>query len=156
MVHHCHLLLLKITLPCDNRHNTQQCEIHYTFLLRSYMHTAPRQHCTVGSLDRRRSVRRWQEEIGDVGSGKGQGGKDKGEIKEEREPQGQKYLLIALFSFPADKPLDGSMCQCENVVRFQNQVTEKLEYLVRTNILERFCLSALSRDQLQKRAENVR
>ncbi|XP_075897101.1 matrilin-4-like isoform X2 [Nelusetta ayraudi] len=29
-----------------------------------------------------------------------------------------------------DKPLDESMCQCGNVVRFQNQVTEKLENLV--------------------------
>lgn len=57
------------------------------------------------------------------------------ERKELREPRRQKYLLIALFSFPADKPFDESMCQCENVVRFQNQVTEKMEMLVQNNIL---------------------
>lgn len=33
------------------------------------------------------------------------------------------------------------MCQCENVVKFQNQVTEKLNFLVQSNILlKRFSL----------------
>lgn len=41
----------------------------------------------------------------------------------------------SLFSFPADKPLDESMCQCENVVLFQNRVAEKLENLEQNNIL---------------------
>lgn len=62
---------------------------------------------------------------------KGQGWKR----SELREPRRQKYLLISLFSFPADKSFDESMCQCENVVRFQNQVTDKLEMLAQNNIL---------------------
>ncbi|KAL3981224.1 hairy and enhancer of split 2/6/7 [Sarotherodon galilaeus] len=35
----------------------------------------------------------------------------------------------------ADKPSDENMCQCENVIMFQNQVTEKLKSLVQNNIL---------------------
>uniref|UniRef100_A0A7N8WRA1 Matrilin 2 n=1 Tax=Mastacembelus armatus TaxID=205130 RepID=A0A7N8WRA1_9TELE len=34
-----------------------------------------------------------------------------------------------------DKASDESMCQCENVIMFQNQVTEKLKSLVQNNIL---------------------
>uniref|UniRef100_A0A3P9DUM7 Matrilin 2 n=1 Tax=Maylandia zebra TaxID=106582 RepID=A0A3P9DUM7_9CICH len=35
----------------------------------------------------------------------------------------------------ADKPSDENMCQCENMIMFQNQVTEKLKSLVQNNIL---------------------
>uniref|UniRef100_A0A671VBU4 Matrilin 2 n=1 Tax=Sparus aurata TaxID=8175 RepID=A0A671VBU4_SPAAU len=34
-----------------------------------------------------------------------------------------------------DKPSDENMCQCENVIMFQNQVAEKLRNLVQNNIL---------------------
>ncbi|KAF3691542.1 Matrilin-4 Precursor [Channa argus] len=34
-----------------------------------------------------------------------------------------------------DEPSDKNMCQCENVIKFQNQVSEKLKNLVQTNIL---------------------
>ncbi|KAL7394138.1 hypothetical protein ABVT39_021296 [Epinephelus coioides] len=34
-----------------------------------------------------------------------------------------------------DKPSDENMCQCENVMMFQNQVTEKLKKLTQNNIL---------------------
>uniref|UniRef100_A0A3P9JV65 Matrilin 2 n=1 Tax=Oryzias latipes TaxID=8090 RepID=A0A3P9JV65_ORYLA len=38
--------------------------------------------------------------------------------------------------FPStDKPADESMCQCENMIMFQNHVTEKLNNLVQRNIL---------------------
>lgn len=42
------------------------------------------------------------------------------------------------ISFLTDKPSDENMCQCENVVMFQNQVTEKLKSLVQNNILSYF------------------
>lgn len=44
-----------------------------------------------------------------------------------------KFPLIVCFS--ADKPSDENRCQCENMILFQNQVTEKLNILVQTNIL---------------------
>lgn len=31
--------------------------------------------------------------------------------------------------------MDENLCQCENMVKFQNQVTEKLNFLVQSNIL---------------------
>uniref|UniRef100_A0A3B4XK95 Matrilin 2 n=1 Tax=Seriola lalandi dorsalis TaxID=1841481 RepID=A0A3B4XK95_SERLL len=40
-----------------------------------------------------------------------------------------------ISSFPTDKPSDVNMCQCENVMMFQHQVTEKLKSLVQNNIL---------------------
>ena len=46
----------------------------------------------------------------------------------------QKIFLIYFF-FLTDKPADENMCQCENVLMFQNQVTEKLKSLVQNNIL---------------------
>uniref|UniRef100_A0A8C2WWY6 Matrilin 2 n=1 Tax=Cyclopterus lumpus TaxID=8103 RepID=A0A8C2WWY6_CYCLU len=39
------------------------------------------------------------------------------------------------YSVPADKPSGESMCQCESVIMFQTQVTEKLKKLAQNNIL---------------------
>lgn len=40
------------------------------------------------------------------------------------------------FSFPpTDKPPEENMCQCENVITFQKQVTDKLKNLLQNNIL---------------------
>uniref|UniRef100_A0A3Q1EQ72 Matrilin 2 n=1 Tax=Acanthochromis polyacanthus TaxID=80966 RepID=A0A3Q1EQ72_9TELE len=50
----------------------------------------------------------------------------------------RRIFLTSLFS-PTDKPSDDSMCQCENVIMFQSQVTEKLKNLLQNNIL--FCHS---------------
>lgn len=40
-----------------------------------------------------------------------------------------------IFAFSADKPSEETRCRCENMIVFQNQVTEKLNILVQSNIL---------------------
>uniref|UniRef100_I3KHW4 Matrilin 2 n=1 Tax=Oreochromis niloticus TaxID=8128 RepID=I3KHW4_ORENI len=59
----------------------------------------------------------------------------KAEVQESLQGS-QKYVLSQPINFSsADKPSDENMCQCENVIMFQNQVTEKLKSLVQNNIL---------------------
>lgn len=57
------------------------------------------------------------------------------EGKEKKTDPRAKSSHLSFFNFPADKPSDENMCQCENVILFQNQVTEKLRSLAQNNIL---------------------
>lgn len=52
----------------------------------------------------------------------------------DQNTQNKKQSLI-IFAFSADKPSDENRCRCENMIIFQNQVTERLNVLVQSNIL---------------------
>uniref|UniRef100_A0A8C4GHP1 Matrilin 2 n=1 Tax=Dicentrarchus labrax TaxID=13489 RepID=A0A8C4GHP1_DICLA len=58
-----------------------------------------------------------------------------GEITKKLKSRICKGPSHLIYSFPTEKPSDENMCQCENVIMFQNQVTEKLKDLVQNNIL---------------------
>lgn len=61
--------------------------------------------------------------------GLGEKGRDK------KKNPGTESLSQPINFSSADKPSDENMCQCENMIMFQNQVTEKLKSLVQNNIL---------------------
>uniref|UniRef100_A0A672GQG6 Matrilin 2 n=1 Tax=Salarias fasciatus TaxID=181472 RepID=A0A672GQG6_SALFA len=62
---------------------------------------------------------------------------------EDFEKMGEmtKKLSYLLCSFPTDKPSKEDMCECENVIMFQQQVSEQLKNLMQNNILYFKCFS---------------
>uniref|UniRef100_A0A3P9HVM7 Matrilin 2 n=1 Tax=Oryzias latipes TaxID=8090 RepID=A0A3P9HVM7_ORYLA len=56
------------------------------------------------------------------------------DMEGDERKSGHETRSCAFFS-STDKPADESMCQCENMITFQNHVTEKLNNLVQKNIL---------------------
>uniref|UniRef100_A0A3Q4GID2 Matrilin 2 n=1 Tax=Neolamprologus brichardi TaxID=32507 RepID=A0A3Q4GID2_NEOBR len=89
---------------------------HQSFMLCSHMSSLHVLHI----LHRQRQESR---------KGLGEKGQDK------KKNPGTESLSQPINFSSADKPSDENMCQCENMIMFQNQVTEKLKSLVQNNIL---------------------